>query len=330
MRPTRSVLLALAVTTAVLGQGTWAQAGGAPPAGSAAVTATAKAGAPQWHGNRPGKLYLGMSCGRVCGQKAAALGHSYGVHRQFEGWGNWSRLAADIRSDHSAGRLPWVSFKPPRHGAVGWRAIAGGRYDGRLRGLASMLKANDAKPVLLTFNHEPSNDGPESSGALWARAYCHIHDLLKRQGALVNVADPPILGDWLFNGSNKSQSPGNWVTRGVLSRAPFLGVDLYQNSGGGTFAKRIPLIKRWMAARGFPHKMIGIGEMGSTGAYRGSAARWLRLSLGWAVQHTSQVGVISYFNSSVNSRAHVYWPLNESRLKMSVYRSFLRYDRVIS
>lgn len=287
---------------------------------------------PRWPGQRPGKLYLGMSCGSECRQKAADLGQSFGVHRQFERWGNWSALARAIKHDHAANRLPWLSIKGPIRGPAGWQAIATGQYDADIRRLASTLKANDGKPVLLTFHHEPSNDASEAQGALWARAYVHLHDLLKSRGALANVADPPIFGDWLFNAANRAQNPDNWVTRAVLQRAPFLGIDMYENHSGKTFAQRIPVITTWMAARGYPHKMIGIGETGSTnGVHAGkSARRWMNESLTWAVRHTDRVGVVSYFNSSANSRARAYWPLNESVPKMGMFRHFLDDSRTIS
>jgi len=267
-----------------------------------------------------------MSCNSVCPEKERALNASYGVHRVFKGWGNWSGMAKAIQADQSAGRLPWISFKPPGGGASGWQSIANGNNDSDLKALATMLKANDSQPVLLTFNHEPSNDGSDAQGRYWAAAYCHIHDLLKAQGALDNVSDPPILGDWLFNPRNP-QDPSAWVTPGVLQRMPFLGVDMYENTSGDTFADRIPSILSWMSQQGYPKKMIGIGETGATGKYKAqtgmTGAQWLNESLSWVAANTDKVGVVSYFNSVANSRAGVYWPLDESAAKMAAYKSWL-------
>jgi hypothetical protein len=286
-----------------------------PPSGSA-----------RWPGQVPGKFYLGMSCNTVCPQKERALNATYGVHRTFKAWGNWNGIAKEIQADQAAGRLPWVSFKPPGGGPSGWQGIADGKYDSQLKALAEVLKANDSKPVLLTFHHEPSNDGTEAQGKLWAAAYCKIHDVLKAAGALGNVADPPILGDWLFNPRN-SQDPKNWLTQGVLQRMPFLGIDLYENASGETFADRIPVIVNWMASQGYPNKMVGIGETGSTDMLKSqtgmTAAQWLNESLSWAAANTDKVGVVSYFNSTANSASNVYWPLDESASKLDVYRTWL-------
>jgi len=281
----------------------------------------------------PGKVIMGMSCLSVCAQKEAALGTTYGVHRQFMSWGNWNGMAKAIQADNKAGRLPWLSFKPPGSSAAGWQAIANGKYDSELRGLATMLKANSSKPVLVTFHHEPSNDAADSAGKYWAAGYCHIHDLLKAAGALKNVADPPILGDWLFNARNP-QDPAAWLTSGVMRRMPFLGVDMYEMQAGETYAQRIPKIISWMAARGFPNEMVGIGETGSTEKLKSqtgmTAAQWLNASFSWAVANPDKVGVIAYYNTEANSKSGVYWPLDESASKMAAFRTWLSNPKVVN
>lgn len=270
-----------------------------------------------------------MSCADTCEAKGKAIGAQYGVHRTYKQWGNWTGTQKEIVADHKAGRLPWVSVKPPGAGATGWKNVTSGSYDDDIRALATMLKANDDQPILITFHHEPSNDGSEADGKLWAAAYSHFHDVLKAEGALKNVADPPILQDWIFNPSNKKQDPANWALDNVLSRAPFMGIDLYQNSSGRTMADRIPIIRAYLADHGYPKMMVGIGETGATDRFTNTtAAKWLDASLSWVAANTDKVGVISYFNSSANSQSHVYWPLDESASKMAAYRSWLTNNKV--
>ena len=266
-----------------------------------------------------------MSCGTDCVAKESQLAHGYGVHRQFTSWANMNAVAKYIQADNAAGELPWISMKPPDGGAAGWQAIANGTYDADIRALAVVLKANDDKPLLFTFHHEPGNDGTEAEGVLWAAAYVRMHDILKSEGALVNVADPPIMSDWLFNPVNRTQDPANWLTDAVLQRAPFIGVDVYENASGETFAQRLPRVLDWLASRGYPNLMLGVGEVGSTdAAYPDSTAvDWLNQSLTWAAQHTDEIGVVSYFNSMANSKSYVYWPLDESPAKMTAYRDWL-------
>lgn len=275
-----------------------------------------------------GQFYLGMSCGTACSTQEALLNRDYGLHRQYKNWGNWSGVAKAIQEDQREGRLPWISIKGPGGGPSGWRALANGSYDADIRGLAATLKANDDRPVFITFHHEPSNDGTDADGASWAAAYCHLHDVLSQLGALANVADPPILGDWLFNPRN-SQDPAKWLTSGVMHRMPFLGVDMYENSSGETYALRIPRIINWMAVRGY-HKMVGIGETGATDYYGGTTAvQWMNASLNWVAANTDKVVAVSYFNSMVNSRAGVYWPLDETWAKMTAYRNWLASTKTI-
>jgi hypothetical protein len=267
-----------------------------------------------------------MSCGSACATKESQLGSPYGVHRQFAKWGDWTGVVGDVQQDHSKGRLPWVSVEGPQLGTVsGWKALAAGTYDSQIKSLATAIKANDDAPILLTFHHEPSNDGTEAEGALWAAAYSRFCDVLNAQGALVNTSCVPILGDWLWNPANKAQDPKNWVTKGVLQRAPFLGIDIYENPSGVTIGPRLQSIIDWMAAQGFPNKMVGIGEMGATDALypKKSAVQYLNESLAWAKANTDKIGVISYFNSTANSRTGVYWPLDENAAKMTTFRTWL-------
>jgi hypothetical protein len=291
---------------------------------SAPPTGTTTKG--QWPGQIPGKFYLGMSCGTTCDSKEAQLGQGYGVHRQFTTWANLKAVAKDIQEDNAAGALPWISMKPPGGAVAGWQAIANGQYDADIHALATTLKANDDKPVLFTFHHEPSNDAAEADGVLWAAAWVHIHDILASDGALVNVSDPPILGEWLWNPVNRTQDPANWLTDAVLQRAPFIGIDLYETKSGETFAQRVPRLLDWLAGRGYPNLMVGIGETGSTdtdSTFTMPAVDWLNQSLQWAADNTDKIGVVAYFNTTLNSRANVYWPLDESAAKLSAYRDWL-------
>jgi hypothetical protein len=280
---------------------------------------------PRFPGHRPGHIYLGMSCGVLCHQKIPQLRHNFGLHRWFKKWGNWHGIAAAIQEDRRNHRRPWISIEGPDRGAAtGWRDVGRGRYDRDIRELARTLKANDRSPVFIAFDHEPSNKAPTSLGKWWARGYIHLHDQLKRLHALRHVALAPIMADWMFNKYNHEDNPADWLTPGVLNRSPFVAVDCYQNDSGDTYGKRLPRIARWLARHGHPHMMLGIGETGSTKMYRNTTpVRWLNQSLRWAAHHPNRVALISYFNSTAYSRTGSYWPLDESREKLAVFRKWL-------
>jgi hypothetical protein len=281
---------------------------------------------PRFPGHRPGRIYLGMSCGELCHRKIPQLNQDIGVHRWYRKWGNWRGVAKAIREDRRHHRLPWISIEGPERGAsTGWRAVGRGRYDRDIGHLARTLKANDKKPIFIAFDHEPSNKAPNSQGKWWARGYIHLYDELKRAHALRRVALAPIMADWMFNKFNHEDNPADWLLPGVLNRAPFLAVDCYQNESGDTFGKRLPRIARWLARHGHPHMMLGVGETGATNMYRNTTAvRWLNQSLRWAAHHPGRVAVVSYFNSTAYSRAGSYWPLDESAAKLAVYKRWLR------
>jgi hypothetical protein len=292
---------------------------------SAGATTPAKSG-PRFPGHRPGRIYLGMSCGEQCHQRIPQLGHSFGVHRWFKKWGNWHGVAEAIKEDRRNDRRPWISIEGPDHGApTGWRAVGRGHYDHAIRQLARTLKANDSEPVFISFDHEPSNKGPSYAGAWWAHGFDRFHDVLRRAHALRHVALAPIMAGWMFSKYNHGDRPADWLRPGVLRRADFLGVDIYENDKGLPFGRRLPRIARWLGKHGHPRMMLGIGESGATDMYKAAmpAAVWLNRSLRWAAHHPSRVAVVSYFNSTAYSRTGAYWPLDETARKMRVYKRWL-------
>jgi hypothetical protein len=276
-------------------------------------------------GHRPGKIYLGMSCGEMCGKKEPQLGRNIGVKRWYKKWDNWRGVEKAIEEDRRKHRLPWISIEGPNHGAAtGWRDVGNGRYDADIRDLARVLKKHDGKPIFISFDHEPSNKAPDDQGIWWARGYNHFHDVLKQAGALRNVAIPPIMADWMFSRFNHEDNPAHWLTPGVLARAPFVAVDVYENDKTTAYGQRLPRVLKWLGRHGHPRMMIGIGETASTDYYSGTtAAKWLNRSLRWAAHHRHRIAAISYFNSTAYSRAGAYWPLDESNAKLDTFRKWL-------
>lgn len=294
---------------------------------SAGDAGTSTAGA-VYAGHTPGKVCLGVSTpGSHLSASLAAIGGSACVHRTFFQWGEWNAIGQQIRSDHAAHMLPWVSFKgaPGATVADGWLSMSSGSRDADLHALAAVIKSTTSSTqgaALVTFHHEPNNDAADALGYRWANAYARVHDVLAADGALANAADPPILMEYLFR--NNAANPENWATPAVLSRMPFLGLDFYENSSGQGFSQRLAVVRDWMAAHGVV-KMIGIGELGCTDAAypTQSAVQCINNNLAWARANTDKIGVISYFDSPQNSRAGVYWPLDESAAKTSIFHAWL-------
>lgn len=284
--------------------------------GSSASAATAK-----FPGHKPGKIYLGVS---VDGPLSTTLSRTgpVGLQRTYYKWGDATRETNNIKADHAAGRMPWISFKPPFTTAGGWAAVASGRYDADIRARARRY-AGYGKPVIVTFNHEPHNDRT-GTPADWARAWVRIHDVMKNETSLKNVISVPIIGDWVFNPVNKKDDPKDYLTQAVLSRMHFLGVDLYQNQSGDDYSVRLGRTLSWLNSQGHSDKMVGVGETGATDDYRSpTGAQWWQRSWSWAVSNVNRVAAISYFNSQHNNNSGNTWLLWESASKLTAFKSSL-------
>jgi hypothetical protein len=287
------------------------------------VGAVAQKAKPRFPGDRPGRIYLGMSCDD-CPKRESQLGRGVGLKRWFGHWGEWSGVAAAIEEDRSKHRRPWISVKGPQGGgAEGWAAVGRGEYDADIRALGKVLKAHDDEPLFLSFGHEVSNNGSAADGRAWARGFKRFHDVLESKHALENVALAPIVVQWLFDDANP-QDPASWLRPGVLRRTAFLGIDIYQSPTGRSFVERVPVVADWLADHGYPHMRIGVGETGATDTFGNvSGPRWLNRSLRWSAHHPDEIAAISYFNSTANSDPNVYWPLDESTAKTNVYLKWL-------
>ena len=284
--------------------------------GAPAIAATT---APRWAGHQPGRIYLGLA---VQGNPSRGLADAgpVGMFREYFSWNSGGEIA-DITSNQAAGRLPWVSFRPPTEQRGAWAAVASGRYDADLRARARGY-AQLSKPVVVTFSHEPQCDANIGTPAEFAAAWCRVHDVMKSETGLKNVVSVPIIGEWVFNPINKGPDGAAYLTAAVLSRAHFIGVDLYQNNSGGTYADRLPRILSFLDASGHSNLMIGIGETGATNGFGvPSGAAWWNTSWTWAAGHTDRVGAISYFNSLAFNNSGENWLLTESKDKLAAFRA---------
>jgi hypothetical protein len=270
----------------------------------------------RWPGHQPGKILLGVSTADLSAS-IAAVG-AIGLRRTFYNWADPGEDKA-IRADHAAGRLPWISFKPPG-GTSGWASIASGTYDSDITAMARRY-AGYAKPVIATFHHEPTNDGGDPSQ--YAAAWVRIHDVMAAETGLANVTFAPIIGDWEFNPKNRDGRPDAYLTPAVLERIPFLGIDLYQNASNDGYSSRLARIIDWLDFRGVPDPMVGVGETGCCLAEDPRPEAWLQANWDWASANTDHIGAMSYFDSVRNSRDGHIWSLKETQPKTATYKGML-------
>ncbi len=280
-----------------------------------------KKSAAKFPGHKPGRIFLGVTAAGSINDSIRNTG-PVGLARTYYRWGDGSREDRNIKADHAANRMPWVSFKPASTAKGGWAAIASGRYDADIRARARRY-ARHSKPIIVTFNHEPHND-KTGSPADFARAWVRIHDVMKAETGLKNVISVPILGEWEFSPINRHGDPGAFLPNSILSRCHFVGTDLYQNKTGQGYSVRLAGILKWLDGRGHSDLMVGIGETGATNDFgKPNGATWWTDSWNWAASHSNRVCAIAYFNSSRNNTLKKTWPLNESSAKLAAFKRSL-------
>jgi hypothetical protein len=283
--------------------------------------APASAATVQFPGHKPGRIYLGLSNGGQSLSTTISRTGPLGLRRTFYTWGNVDGEIRNIKADHAADRMPWISFKPPTSGGTGWRAIAAGNHDSALRARARAY-AQLSRPVIVTFNHEPHTDFGAPSD--FARAWCRVHDVMKSETGLRNVVSAPIAGEWTFSPVNRQTEPGDYITAGVLSRCHMLGIDLYQNASGEGYNIRLGRVLNWLNSRGHSSKPVGLGETACSMDFSNpNGVEWWKSSWAWAV-NSQRVAAISYYNSSRNNTLNKDWILWEASAKLEAYKTSLR------
>jgi hypothetical protein len=228
-------------------------------------------------------------------------GHALGLRRTFFRWdqrtGSMVRHAA---ADLAAGRLPWVSVKPPS-----WAAMAGGAHDAEID---QMLRGLDGLggPVWLTVHHEPEGGGGVNAAddpggpAAWRGMQLRVRQRMQALGTR-NLALAPILMSWTFD-PRSGRDPNQWHVPGVFD---FAGVDHYVDDPA------LPsMIERrdWLGARAFYGRhglAVAVGEWGNRGtdataAEEMSAFHRHAVQSAWDGRGARVIG-LSYFDSDLHS-----------------------------
>lgn len=191
------------------------------------------------------------------------------VRRTFFDWahigGGW--LTSILEDDHAAGRLPWISFKPPGCSGTGcsaWEEVASGEHDAKLDALLLHLESL-SEPVWLTMHHEPEGgDGGEPypddpGGPVWhVEMNRHVRQRMEALG-VDNVALGLIVMGWTFD-PRAIPDPDVWWAGDVYD---FLGVDTYAEDGVSIVSRGYwGSLRRWADAKGVD---VAVAEWGMRG-----------------------------------------------------------------
>lgn len=272
----------------------------------------------------PGAVRWGAAVGGNAdpARHESVAGVRMGLRRTFFSWSQRTgSMVSTAKGDLAAGRVPWVSIKPPS-----WADMANGTYDGQID---EMLRALDALngPVWLTVHHEPEGGGgskvaDDPAGApAWRAMQVRIRARMNALGT-DNIAFAPILMAWTFNPSS-GRNPADWWVDGVWD---FAGNDHYMDKATATSVWSATWIKvnSFYASKGLK---VALGEWGNVGTDGVAAAEmtdfYSRALASGSTPGTAQVIGMSYFDSNLNSPKTGGWelfgePLNRFRQIMTL------------
>jgi hypothetical protein len=238
------------------------------------------------------------------------LGSKLAVHRTYYTGTGVASAVKNASADLAAGRLPWISFKPP----YSWTDMANGVGDAWATDLAQRLAALPG-PVWVAFHHEPENDGDIQE---WRRMQEHLAPIIRNNAP--NVAFTVIVTGWHQFYGDPQYSLANIWPRGV--KVDVAGFDIYQEYGS---VKNGKMDLRWVDMPGYFEKIaawartVGVDwALGETGI-TDKAAIDRPTEIANTVKSMQDFGGIaySYFDSELNSTAP--WTLGtpEKRLEFA-------------
>lgn len=188
-----------------------------------------------------------------------------GVRRTFQPSWSQSRINTMVsiaQQDLQAGRLPWVSIKPPS-----WAEMAAGQHDTLIDDMLKKLDALEG-PVWLTVHHEPEGGGGNNAPDDAAGPAGHLamnKRIRQRMQALGtdNIALALILMSYSWSPSSippppqfNHRTPDLWWEDGVYD---FLGIDHYHIVNGSFITSRLHDVLTWAHGKGVD---VAIGEYG--------------------------------------------------------------------
>lgn len=223
-------------------------------------------------------------------------GVALGVRRTFWSLDQATKLIATCKTDHNAGRLPWVSIKLP----ATWESTANGALDTKLVSLFKSLDALDL-PIWFTAHHEPEGGGSTPAGqtddpggaVAWRNMQKRMRALLTQVGTK-NIALVPILMAWTFD-ARSNRNPADWWVDGIWD---FAGIDVYQETAGKGGPQATTGWKNASAFYKAKNMRIAVGEWGNRGTDAVAAAEMQNF-----YDHLRGINSpgASYFDSGLNS-----------------------------
>lgn len=261
------------------------------------------------------QFYWGASVGGNSPTTAheTAAGVPLGVHRTYFSSSQWdptsgdSALLQQVRADHTANRLPMVSFK-----VTSWTTGGSGGYDAAFTSLITALESY-AKPTWIMVHHEPENDGVAAD---WRALQVRFRARLTAYGTLHRVAFGGCLSayDWNVTGN---YSPDSY----------YCGVGVHDFYGGDHYSEKTEAIERstqwsrmvnWVASKGMP---LVVPEWGIR---KEDTAGSTKIQSFYTDLASGQLDCVAlcYFDSDLNSTG-TGWSLNNTYGSLATFDSLV-------
>lgn len=260
--------------------------------------------------------YVGAAHGsnEVATEIESQAGRVVGIRRTYWRADQVDSAVAVARADLAAGRLPWISFKPP----LSWEAMAAGQGDAWAIDLATKLAALDG-PVWLAVHHEPEGDG---NIAAW-RA------MQERLGPLFRSRAPKVAWTVILTGWNQLYGSSAYSFDRIWPRTTVdvAGFDVYNEYGvtkNGTTSYKFLDIERqyFLAFEKFAAKYRtrwALAETGFTDAASAVAPTWIHDTEERLVAHGGVA--LTYFDTALN--AYGSWALTPAAKRADFVRALL-------
>ena len=219
------------------------------------------------------------------------------------------------RWDLRGGRLPMISW-----GAVSTTAVASGRYDRKIRAVATELKSLHG-PVLLRFFPEMTNGYVRKqavSGAAYVAAWRHVFRIFKAAGAsnVQWVWCPTTQG--FRNGVIGAYYPGDAYVNWIAADGYNWGTSM-PGSTWRSFTQTFTDFYRWAEHRPKP---LMIAEFGSAEGPAGAKGTWLRQAASALQASFPRIKAVVYFNSVHPNFGYVFnWTVTSSRSALAGFRA---------
>lgn len=258
--------------------------------------------------------YVGSAHGAndVATEIESRAGRVVGIRRTYWRADQVSSAVAMARADLAAGRLPWISFKPP----TSWGAMAAGRGDAWATRLARMLRRLHG-PVWLAVHHEPEGDGDI---AAW-RA------MQERLAPLVRAKAPHVAWTVILTGWNQLHGDPAYSFERIWPRTTVdvAGFDVYNEYGvtkdGTTDRRFLDIEEEYFEpferfARRYDTRWA-LGELGLTHAASRVAPHWIQDTHEALVAHGGIA--LTYFDTELN--AYGSWALDRPAKRADFVRA---------